>query len=97
MLKDNSLIVIFRVVEGKGAWVSMERRASTSKITMPSKREKSNKVLNKYLYERAKKENSCFHCFEEEHNKEACPKLGVEGSFRNTKKDYISYQHVHTI
>ena len=55
------------------------------------------KQAKKEQYDKARKDNLCFNCFEAGHTKAACPKLGAGGSSSDAKKDGKSSRQVHTI
>lgn len=46
------------------------------------------KQAKKEQYDKARKDNLCFNCFETGHTKAACPKLGARGSSSDAKKDH---------
>ena len=53
----------------------------------PRKSKSKNCIDKKDQYEKARKENLCFNCFEPRHAKIECPKLKIERSPSYAKKD----------
>ena len=62
-----------------------------------SSRRPNTKIVKKEQYDRARKENLCFNCFEVGHSSAAYPKLGTRGHSRNSTKDGKSLWQLHTI
>ena len=63
----------------------------------PGKPKSQNKSVKKDQYEKARKENLCFNCFEPGHAKADCPKLKAGGSSNGAKKDGKPSRQVHTV
>ena len=63
----------------------------------PGKQKSQSKVGKKDQYEKARKENLCFNCFEPGHAKADCPKLKAGRSSSDAKKDAKPSRQVHTV
>ena len=65
----------------KGQGVHWKKKLCPKKPTSQNKKGKKDK------YEKARKDNLCFSCFEPGHTKADCPKLKAGGSSSGAKKD----------
>ena len=63
----------------------------------PEKPTSQNKQGKKDKYEKARKDNLCFNCFEPGHTKADCPKLKAGGSSSGAKKDGKPSRQVHIV
>ena len=82
---------------GAGSSESYKGQGGRRKRPRPGKTKSKNRIDKKDQYEKARKENLCFNCFEPGHAKAECPKLKTGHSSSDSKKDGKPSRQVHTI
>ena len=65
---------------GNASELNKDQSGRWKKKPRQGKPKNQSKQAKKEQYDKARKDNLCFNCFEAGHTKAACPKLGAGGS-----------------